>query len=204
MDNLGQPVQQNSNTLQSPEGQEVYGAPNGQATQPELTPSPAPEKKSSRAGVYLLWVLVVLLFAGLGTVAYWQWTEAQSAKKELSSAQEQAKLATDQLKESSENGRNQDTATSPQPKSDDILVKEAVTAEIHAQTANKSKQVTVTVKKLNSEFALVTLFEGGEGGTLHYILKKVDEKWVPIYDGLTAPDATTVNTYSIPAEYAKF
>ena len=186
---------------------ETYVTPTGEPTALE-TPQPAAPlvmpKKKSGAGKWLLGGLVVLLLAGLGAAAYWQWAEAEAAKKELNSTQSQLEAAqTDLAKAETDKDDSSKELTTP-VKTDDALVKEAVAAVIRAQVANKDKKIDVTVKKINSEFAHVTLFEGGEGGTLHYILKKVDDMWVAVYDGIVPPEQGVVSLYGIPADYAKF
>lgn len=188
---------------------ETYVTPAGEPTTlepPQKTTPLAMPKKKGGAGKWMLGGLVVVLLAGLGALAYWQWAEADTAKKELSSTQGQLVTAqADLAKAKSVDAKNDNDANIVDPvKKDDVLVKEVVAAEMRAQVANKDKKIDVTVKKMNSEFAHTTLFEGGEGGTLHYILKKVDGIWVVIYDGIVAPEQNIVDLYGIPSDYAKF
>lgn len=58
------------------------------AEQPAVA-APASTKNKSGAGKWLLVGLAILLVAGLGALAFWQWSEAQSAKQELASVQSQ-------------------------------------------------------------------------------------------------------------------
>lgn len=65
------------------------GAP-ASLEEPVEQPAVAPvAKKKSGAGKWLLAGLGVLLVAGLGALAFWQWSEAQSANQELASVQSQ-------------------------------------------------------------------------------------------------------------------
>lgn len=86
MDEFKTPVQ---GTTPAPTPVNTYEMPASQPveTAPVPAPEPVPEKKPSRVGKWLLWGLVVLLLAGLGAFAYWQYTDAQNAKNEVATLQ---------------------------------------------------------------------------------------------------------------------
>lgn len=67
--------------------------------------------KKSGAKKWLLGGLVVLVLAGLGALAYWQWAEADNTKKELSRAQAQLTAAQEAAKKDA--AKDEETADTP-------------------------------------------------------------------------------------------
>lgn len=84
-----------------------------------LAPAVATKKKSS-AKKWLLSGLVVLALAGLSALAYWQWTEADNAKKEL--GRTQAQLTAAQEAAMKDTANDEETAdTSPASSGEDFM-----------------------------------------------------------------------------------
>jgi uncharacterized protein HemX len=80
---------------------ETFVTPTGEPTTLETPQQMAPltmPKKKGGAGKWLLGGLVVLLLAGLGAFAYWQWAEAENAKQELTSTKTALQAAQDAAK----------------------------------------------------------------------------------------------------------
>lgn len=112
------------------EDSETYVTPEGKPT--PVTPTAAPleiSKKKSGAKKWLLTGIVVLLLAGLGALAYWQYAEAENARKEAESLR--ATLTT--VQDASKTDTDKEAVAEPASKTEDfaefqrqyILIQEA-------------------------------------------------------------------------------
>lgn len=172
MDDFRRPVQQTNNTYEpvaSVEGTETYETPTGEPARLEPTPPPAPEKKKSRVGKYLLWGLMALLLAGLGSLAYWQWAEAESAKKEVTSLQEQYTTLQTSQKKSTENSSSAELSTEKQMTTAELSDKYASAYK----KSSTSTQFFTRVEKIEGDFThIYTKAEAPGAEPMNMILKR--------------------------------
>jgi len=187
--------------------QPAQPTPPVQPSEPDPMPSssgPMVVKKPSSAKKWLLWGVVVLLLAGLSAFSYWQWTEAENAKKEAESAKQE--LATAKAADAAEKDQDDTPTTSNATTSDKEQITAVLTAKAHATTVSEKTKFTVKIFKQNETFAYAGVSVAASedpngGGGYASILKKVDGQWVIIFQGQDTPDETTIKQYSIPSEY---
>lgn len=184
---------------------ETYVTPTGEPTTLDSTPAETPlviTKKKSGAKKWLLWSVVVLLLAGLGAAAYWFWSEADSAKRELSSAQSQLTQAQADLKKANAEADKADEPVASTP-TDKELVKTETEAFLAAAQDNKLVVQDANIKT-SGMFAVVTAVipnSDADGKTV--VLEKSKDEWVVIYSGvagsMAAADKTSlVKDYGVP------
>lgn len=168
---------------------ETYVTPTGEPTTLETaqqeTPLAMPKKKRG-AGKWLLGGLVVLLLAGLGAFSYWQWTEADSAKKEAASVKQEL----DTVKTAQKDAANDKPATAPvAPTLTDaeevtIAAQQFTAARVNNQFNTVDKD-TVTIDP-TKQFAKAVVGVGtSKEGGYTVIAKKQKDTWVVIYGGVT-------------------
>ena len=141
----------------------------------ESTPTPPviASPKKSRAKGWLLGGLVLVVLAGLGALAYWQWQEADNARSEATSLRTSLEAAQKQA--------TQDTDTS-EPAEPTMTTKEL--AEDYA-TAYKGAGEKLTfftrVEKVDGDAALLyTKAEVPNAEPVYFVLKRVDDAVVVV------------------------
>lgn len=163
----------------SEEKPEVYQPPVIDPAPIEATPQPVPlaiPKKKSSAQKWLLGGLVVLLLAGLGSFAYWQWAEAESAKQELTST----KAA---LQAAQEAAKKDETKTEPDTPTTKIkTIEQLVTDSVAGYTAAASGvSFFVRQEKVSGDFASIYMKpEAPNAESSLVLLKKVSGLLVEI------------------------
>lgn len=137
---------------------ETYVTPTGEPTTLEETPrdaSTVAAKKKPGVAKWLLVAIVVLLLAGLGALAYWQWTEADNAKKELSSVQSQLTSANAKItslsKEKADTSKDKTTTVTQTTAEKAKAMATAIT------TATVATNDTATVDKVSGSFVSISV-----------------------------------------------
>lgn len=182
---------------------ETYEAlPDAQATPEPTEPSPQTPKNKSGAKKWLLSGIVVLLLAGLGALAYWQWTEAQNASKEQASLQSELDAVKSANKTATEDEKDTDTPV-PATKTDNELVKTEVEAYLASINANSHIYDPANVK-MDSTFAVAKTSRPNTGANPRVvILEKSKENWVVIFSSsepLSAAEKTDLtNEFGVTA-----
>lgn len=165
---------------------ETYVTPEGQPTtlgdahaEPQAQPV-AVTKKKTGAKKWLVGGVVVLLLAGLGALAYWQWADAQNARNEVASLKTSLEAAEKEAKE--ETTKDDDgTAPAVTPLSDSELVTTEAEAFLDS-TDNNSYVFTASNVKTEDTFAVVKAGIPNTGANPKYVvLEKSDGNWVVIY-----------------------
>lgn len=199
---------------------ETYVTPAGEPTTLNTVPQPSleiPKKKKSGAKKWLLGGLVVLLLAGLGAFAYWQWSEAESAKKELSSAQSQLETAQNDVAKLRDGVVQEGPSSTPAASIDDIVLDAAKT---HYDVADGLVAKRDSGEPLRTDFKLVKSsdyfakisFKNPINGKMEEAVLKAskDGVWKVIADGYLIDDTDEVSTndpayvyarYGVPNEY---
>lgn len=115
-------------------------------------------KKKSGAKKWLLGGLTVLLLAGLGAFAYWQWSEAESAKKELSSIEAALQNAQDIAKSDSGTTEPDESISSTAEDFDAFMDEYGKMAAVSAVLTDADEKAIETAIK--DYYKLTTLPEG--------------------------------------------
>lgn len=186
---------------------ETYVTPTGEPTTLSAAPQPSleiPKKKRSGAKKAILWGVVVLLLAGTGALAYWQWTEADTAKKELNSTQTQLETAQADLAKADAGADEPVTST---PTTEDAVKFAAGFYACNLADFGCDKVVTTVTKTQAWKSAAEPGFAiakatSAMNKTTNLYLKTVDNlTWVVIYEGTTAPSEEVVKKYAIPTGF---
>ena len=187
------------------EEKEAFVTAEGEPTRLE---SPSAERPASMVmtknkpgtGKWLLWGLVVLLLAGLGAFAYWQWGEAETAKQELSSVQSEL-----QTVKASED-KTTDAEESEEPVANTPDDKELAATEAKAYLAAlQNNKLEVLETEVEDTFAVVTAgLPNSDAPGKTIVLEKAADTWVVIYSGeagnTSAADKTKLTTeFGAPA-----
>lgn len=182
---------------------ETYVTPSGEPTTIEATqqPSLAMLKKKGGAGKWLLVGVVVLLLAGAGALAYWQWNEAGNARSEVASLQTALKAAQDASK------KEQADKTDEKPTAKAPTDKELVTKEVESLLAaaqNNQFVVQDANVKVEGMFAVVTaVLPNSDAGGKTVVLEKAKDAWVVLYSGVAGGIPTEdknmlIKDYGVP------
>ncbi len=162
---------------------------------------PMKVKKKGGAKKWLLWGIVVLLLASLAAFGYWQWTEAENAKKEAESAKQE--LATVKaVSGSSEVDPSTSTTSDTEPTDEDAITTESeayIAARVETQYVIEDDGVEV-----EGMYAVVTaLIPNSDADVLTIVLEKSKGVWVVIYgetgDMSAADRSRLVDGFDVPS-----
>ncbi len=187
---------------------ETYVTPSGEPTTLETVqqqPSPLTPKKKGGAGKWLLGGLVILLLTGLGALAYWQWSEADAARKQLTSTQSQLQAAQANLAKASEKKNDDSTIVEGKTKTDKELIAESVMAYWHAAKGAEKDKLTTTVDKLELPFARTSVGVVGGAGGASCVSKKSGGLWLVLFCAQgSGPETEALMTkYGVPESIIK-
>lgn len=182
---------------------ETYVTPSGEPTTIEATqqPSLAMPKKKSGVGKWLLVGVVVLLLAGAGALAYWQWNEAENARTEVASLQTALKAAQDASKKEQAD-KTDETPTAKAPTDKELVTKEVESLLAAAQ--NNQFVVQDANVKVEGMFAVVTaVLPNSDAGGKTVVLEKAKNAWVVLYSGVAGGIPTEdknmlIKDYGVP------
>ena len=160
-------------------------------------------KKSNTKKILLISVAIVLV-ASLAGFAGWAYIDGQSARDEAASLNKElstskatvAKLRVDAAKAADET--DQKPAEAPVVKDEDAVIA-AAKAYAHAPKNNEKDDVKITVAKLETSFARVSVSVEGAMGGYSCTLKKVDGIWLVLFCGQSAPLQDELDKYGVPA-----
>ncbi|HSX58379.1 MAG TPA: hypothetical protein VLE47_03885 [Candidatus Saccharimonadales bacterium] len=153
--------------------------------EPENSTITAP-KKSNKGLLLGLLILALLLAAGLGL---WYFMTNQQKPEE-------AKVTTTKVATESA----QTATSSAQPSTDDTT---AITAALVTKTSIAADQISVSVTKVDGNYARGTVgTKGEETGGGYFLGYKNGNTWTIVYSGQATPDCTMVNPISFPIAMA--
>lgn len=165
-----------------------------------------PKEKHSRAFSFVS-VLFLLALLTAGVMAYmWYGQKADNIQlnNDISSAKSaQAALQTqvDKLKKQNANLGNavvDQVANGDTTKSDDDLIKAAVTAREHARKAGTDTKFTISSVRKELPFARASVNLEPMGGYA-CVLKKADDTWVILFCGQSIPSQTELDIWGVPS-----
>ena len=172
-----------------------------------LTTAPEPlvkkEKHSKAFSFVSVLFLLMLLVAGVMTYLWYdQKTRVEGLESEIDGAEQTVTSLRSELTKAS--GANPDTSVaSPAPvKTDEELIKQAVTAYHHAYKGAENEKYTIGVTKKDNSFAWAGISSIPPEGGAKCILKKVDNTWVVLLCGQSAPSQDDIDRWGIPKEFA--
>lgn len=158
---------------------------------------PAAKKSSGGIGKWIFGALVVVLFGILMSMLWVKWSEADSVRKELTSAQDQLNSTQDELtklKAGVEANKDEDAAAT-QDKTIQQLTSDLL-ASYKTGFADKAYEAQST--KTKGDFVSVVVSKPNTTGSRETIYKKVGNELVAIATfgpaGLTAEDKATLKT----------
>ena len=166
------------------------------------------KKKKSGAKKWLLWGMVVLLLAGLGAFAYWQWSEAQDSKNELSSVQQElatVKAAQKQVDEDADKTDSEPVSTTLTPEQSALQAASAYYCGIVDFGCDKvTTKVLASVPHSTNSAGFYVIQATTATKDAKIYLKSVDNlKWAVIYQGGSPMDETTKLKFDVPDSIAK-
>jgi hypothetical protein len=175
----------------------------------------SPKKKSGSKWIVAL--LVVLVLAALGGVAYWQYTDANSTRSQLSSVENELSLAKAQINKLStaaaddKNAKNGSTTgiaslTVQQRQELEASSYACVLADFGCEKVTATVKKSLEVNDGKPGFAIVEIknIRPDINVATNVYLKSIDNfAWVVVYEGKVKPPADIVNKFAIPAEYAQ-
>lgn len=140
---------------------------------PQETMQPTSNPKKSNAGRWLLGGLVILLLAGAGAFSYWQWQEAENARREVSALRSDLSAAQAQNKKET-------TTAAPTER----LITTMELAERYAESykgAGESIKFFTRVEKTDGDAALIyTKAEVPNAEPTSFVLKRVNDSVVVV------------------------
>ena len=200
-DETQQPYQDNLETTETTVGETPVQSDETNPTAPVVM-----TQKKSGVKTWLLGGLVVLLLAAVGALAYWQWSEAELAKKSLRSAERQLAAAQADLANAKPDKDAQPSKATPL--TEDEKIKLAASNYVCIQANAGCDKVTETVTKKQSPtidkpgFAIVSAGDAATGAGMAIYLKSTSMgDWIVIYDGQNTPPADVVKKFAIPSTF---
>lgn len=180
--------------------EETFSRPNDQATSASSVQEPMKIKKESSAKKWLLSGLVLVLLSGAGAFGYWQWTESENLRSELSSVQSER----DTLKKAAQVGQDDEEE---KPEATTLTDSDMVKTETEAYIAafkDAKYVVQASGVKVSGNFAVVTaVIPNSDAEGMTVVLEKSKNDWVVLYGAtgeMTAAEKTKlVDVFGVPA-----
>jgi hypothetical protein len=168
-----------------------------QPVQPPVNQPVVKKEKHSRAFSFVS-VLFLLTLLGAGVMTYmWynQTAEVESLNQEIAQLKSEQEALKKQLAMADE--ASPDTATTPEPTTDEAQLTETATARYYAEVLSKNPDpnLKITISKLEQSFARVAVT--GSDNSTSCIYKKVDGTWVWLY----CAQAQTTETQDLDKRY---
>lgn len=179
----------------------VSSAPSATASSTPMGMPASNVGKPSKGKAVLVVLLILILMASTAAFGY-LWWQARSAQAQVSQAQSdkaaaEKKLAEAETKAGELEKSSKETAEVPK-KTDEESLKQWASDQC-ALTGKTLEKFTLTLVK--GDFAQLTYMCKGENESPNYYLKKANNQWYLVYQGLGPISASDRTKYSIPSGF---
>ncbi|QQS26760.1 hypothetical protein IPM44_03510 [bacterium] len=195
---LSRPVEPNISGSNVPP---VSSAPSATASSTPMGMPASNVGKPSKGKAVLVVLLILILMASTAAFGY-LWWQARSAQAQVSQAQTDKAATEKKLAEAetkvSELEKSSKEATEAPKKTDEELLKQWASDQC-ALTGKTLEKFTLTL--VEGDFAQLTYICKGDNESPSYYLKKVNDQWYLVYQGLGPIPASDRTKYSIPSGF---